>query len=178
MIYIYKIINKIDGKIYIGQTKNVKERWKRHKWDAGNINKCKSYFHKAISAHGSENFIIETILEISTRDEANIAEIKLIKELKSNDKNFGYNLTTGGEGFNGIYGVNHHRFGKTAHKLTEFNKSRIGIKLTTEHKSKINPNGRKHSDETRIKMSEARKNAWKSGKYEDTNWMRFTETAD
>lgn len=36
MTGIYKIVNKINGKIYVGQAKNIKERWKGHEYKAFN----------------------------------------------------------------------------------------------------------------------------------------------
>ena len=58
MINIYKITNKINGKIYIGQTaKSIKERFNQHclKWS------CCTKFKYAINKYGKENFIIEQI---------------------------------------------------------------------------------------------------------------------
>ena len=37
MIGIYKITNNINGKCYIGQSINIKQRWKGHKKDAFRI---------------------------------------------------------------------------------------------------------------------------------------------
>ena len=34
MIGIYKITNKVNGKVYIGQSDNIERRWKNHKKDA------------------------------------------------------------------------------------------------------------------------------------------------
>ena len=59
MGYIYKITNKVNGKIYIGKTiKTIEERFKRHIYDSRRNN---SYFYNAIKKYGIENFIIEEI---------------------------------------------------------------------------------------------------------------------
>ena len=61
--YIYKVTNKINGKIYIGQTiQSVKDRWYRHCGKSG-ISKAElnTHFKRAILKYGKENFIIETI---------------------------------------------------------------------------------------------------------------------
>ena len=43
---IYKITNKINNKVYIGQSQDPIRRWKEHKWDAFNPNcKEKSAIH-------------------------------------------------------------------------------------------------------------------------------------
>lgn len=43
MTGIYKIVNKINGKIYVGQAKNIKERWKGHEYKAFNEKKRLSF---------------------------------------------------------------------------------------------------------------------------------------
>ena len=53
--YIYKIINDIDDMVYIGQTKNYKERWKRHLWDSKH-KQSKLYTHMRL--HGTIHFYI------------------------------------------------------------------------------------------------------------------------
>lgn len=57
---IYKIENKINHKIYIGESKNPKRRWKEH--IDGKNNNSVSLIHRAISKYGVENFDF-TILE-------------------------------------------------------------------------------------------------------------------
>ena len=65
MGYIYKITNKVDNKIYIGQTvKTAEKRFQQHK-----NNSNKSYFsqivlYKAFNKYGIDNFICEQIEEV------------------------------------------------------------------------------------------------------------------
>ena len=41
--YIYKIINLINGKIYIGKAEStIKKRWREHKWRANHLNRVKN----------------------------------------------------------------------------------------------------------------------------------------
>lgn len=178
MVSIYKITNKVTNKIYIGQSKDVTLRWKRHCWESNNPKRCKSYLHKSIKKHGSDNFCVEVIHDSLTRDEANLKEIELISYYKSNQDEYGYNITTGGLGHKGVFGDKHPMFGVKRPDLVERNKAGIGRTLSVEHKAKINPTGRKVSLETKSKMSLSRKKAWATGLYEGTNWMRYTETAD
>ena len=59
--YIYKIVCKINNKIYIGQTiRTIKERWSSHKHDAKG-KKTDMVISKAIRKYGEENFIISII---------------------------------------------------------------------------------------------------------------------
>ena len=102
MIGIYKIENLINGKVYIGQSKNIEERWLQHKRIAEKINydNRKSYIHQAIKKYGIENFVFE-ILEICNINELDEKEKKWIQYYHSYINDFqsnGYNLTTGGQG--------------------------------------------------------------------------------
>ena len=107
MIGIYKITNKINNKIYIGKSINIKERWSEHiresllseeKW---NLNKRgeQTPIHKAIRKYGKDNFIFE-VIEECTKEELNNKEIKWISYFNSTSSDIGYNLTLGGDGYN------------------------------------------------------------------------------
>ena len=96
--YIYKITNIINGKSYIGQTKNaIKERWRYHIKDSFNKNRESYNFaiHRAIRKYGINNFKIEEIenCDISKLDEREIYWINYYNTYYN-----GYNLTLGGGG--------------------------------------------------------------------------------
>ncbi len=62
--YIYKITNKINGNVYVGQTHNYYEdRWKAHKYDAKKGTK-KTKLVKEFVKYGLENFEFEVIEEV------------------------------------------------------------------------------------------------------------------
>ena len=66
---IYKITNKQNGKIYIGQTINsLEQRWKRHQSDALN-NVIDTHFARAIRYYGVDNFTTEIIDTAETQEE-------------------------------------------------------------------------------------------------------------
>ena len=90
MGYIYKIVNKVNGKTYIGLTrKSIEHRWLVHK----NTYKYKHYpLYRAMQKYGIDNFEI-SILEQC--DDCNSREIYWIGELDT--YNDGYNATTGGD---------------------------------------------------------------------------------
>lgn len=97
---IYKITNLLNNKIYIGQSKNAKERFKGH---------CKgcydnSLIDKAIQDYGKENFKLE-ILEhqITNYNEREKYWIKYYNSLSPN----GYNMMAGGNEPPTFYGVSH-----------------------------------------------------------------------
>lgn len=92
---IYKIENLINNKCYIGQSVNIKRRWKAHKEASKNI-KNKTYdfpLYKAIRKYGLENFSFE-ILEICSENLLNEKEKYYVKYFDS--YNNGYNQDEGG----------------------------------------------------------------------------------
>lgn len=93
---IYKITNKINNKIYIGQSVNIQQRFYTHCSDAL-TKQDNNYFHNAIRKYGKENFYIE-IIEECLEEELNNKEIYWIKYYNATDKNIGYNSSIGGEG--------------------------------------------------------------------------------
>ena len=99
-MFIYKITNKINGKIYVGQVYNrsIMDRFKRHCTDAKPD--CKMAIDRAIYKYGVDNFTVEQIDKADNLNELNKKEIYWIEKLKSNDSKYGYNLTRGGEGGN------------------------------------------------------------------------------
>lgn len=94
MHYIYKITNKINNKIYIGQTINFKQRMKTH---TSNIKRNSLPIDVAIKKYGKENFIFEILEETDEQEKADILERHYIKlyDCKLNN-NKGYNLLDGG----------------------------------------------------------------------------------
>ena len=97
--HIYTFFNSINGKIYVGKAKNPNKRFIKHlRIASSSRSEEKFYIHKAIKKYGKENFIF-TILQIfDIESDCNLAEKFWIKNFKSNIKEFGYNLTEGGEG--------------------------------------------------------------------------------
>ena len=124
---IYILKNKINGKIYVGQTAVLKQRIHHHRYCGKNPKTGeRSVIHKAIKKYGFDNFELSKI-ECPIH-ELNEMEIEMIKKLNSKVPN-GYNLSDGGEGVRGF-------------KLTEEQRKKIsekkkGIPLTEEAKKII-----------------------------------------
>lgn len=96
--FIYKITNKLDGKIYVGQTtQTLARRWQDHI----NGNGHSRYLYNAIKRHGSVHFSMEQLevfeanSKTGLRQLLNKAEPKHIEALSSMIPN-GYNVTSGG----------------------------------------------------------------------------------
>ena len=90
-MWIYKITNIQNNKVYIGQTiRPVEQRFHRHMNDALN-NILDTHFARAIRKYGKENFIIEMIDTAKSQDELNQKEQYWIRYYDSVNK--GYNET-------------------------------------------------------------------------------------
>lgn len=85
---VYAHVNKINGKMYIGQTKSVQDRWV----PSGYYHCVK--FYRAIQKYGWENFEHIILADNLTQEEANIQESYYIE--KYNTIETGYNLSGGG----------------------------------------------------------------------------------
>lgn len=78
-MWIYKIINIQNNKVYIGQSiRPINQRFQRHINDALN-NILDTHFARAIKKYGKENFVIEEIDTANTQEELNKKEQYWIK---------------------------------------------------------------------------------------------------
>lgn len=150
IVYIHR--NKVNNKRYIGITKRTTiERWgskgQRYK-------KSNPYFYNAIEKYGWDNFEHIIYAEGLSKKDACEIEIKLIKEYKSQEKEFGYNIESGG--------TNSLMSEETKQKISKAlkgNKNGQGIKCSEEKKKKISEaqKGRKLTEEHKQKLSLAKK---------------------
>lgn len=166
---IYKIINKINNKIYIGKTNDIEKRIKRHLRSVKN--KVNRYLYDAINHYGWENFDVE-IIEECTDSEANEKEKFYIRKNQSNLHEFGYNMTSGGDGVytlsnwseeerNELYKIKSEKqtgFKHSNETRKKMSESKKGIIFSNEHKNKLSENhvgflGKKHSNSTKEKIS-------------------------
>lgn len=129
MHYIYVITNTINGKVYIGQTKDPRRRWNEHKRP-----KTNTKLSRAIQEFGVSNFKMEILLEGLLSTEVDDFETFLIAEYNSID--CGYNICSEGSSTRGV----------------------VGRKFTEEHKQKIAEahKGFKHSEETKQRISKVK----------------------
>lgn len=94
MSYVYKIINDVNGKMYIGQTsRTLAERFNEHKKEAKRQRTIGRPLYDAIRMYGINHFHIELIEETDYPIEREIYWIEYYKTFK-----YGYNATFGGDG--------------------------------------------------------------------------------
>ena len=162
---IYKITNLVNGKVYIGASKNIESRWSNHKRCAG------SPIHSDLEALGEENFKFEVLLECP---ETMLAqwERDMICLYDSDDPEKGYN-DKGDRPYNLKVSETlkgHIVSEETKRKISEAHR---GISLSEEHKRKLSEahKGKSrtpHSDETRRKISESNRGKHSTPRSEET----------
>lgn len=150
---VYKIVNNINKKVYIGQSINIKARWKDH-INVLNRNESRcTLLQRAWNKYGQENFSFE-ILELCSEDMLDEVESKYIN-IYDSCKN-GYNIESGGN-------ANKHLSDETKQKIRE---AHLGVKASEETRRKMSESrmgeknpmyGKMHSDVSRKKMSDAAK---------------------
>jgi group I intron endonuclease len=151
---VYKHIFK-NGKVYIGLTcQTLTRRFRKN----GEGYKRSVYFYNAIKKYGWENIEHRCLIHGLTLKQAAAWEKRLINFYKSNNPNFGYNMTIGGEGnvqseetikkrskevkSKGTFkGINNPMFGRHHSYETRL---KIGIKSKERIKSQGHPNQGKH----------------------------------
>ena len=93
VIGIYKITNLLTKQVYIGQSKDIKERWREHmKCGLGIDTPAGNKLYKSMLNDGLDNFTFELLEECSAND-LNEKETLFIDLYSSYD--FGYNSNTG-----------------------------------------------------------------------------------
>ena len=156
MHYLYRIVNRLNHKVYIGQTVDEKRRWNAHKSFAKNPEQTGQYIHRSMAKYGIENFIYEVIATCRTQEDADETEAQLIKQYDSRNKKYGYNRSPGGDlcWNRGLPKEEQPMYGK---RQSEYQKQRT----SESHKGKLNS----HSLEWSAKVSAAL-----SGKKKNEKW--------
>lgn len=119
-----------NGKSYIGITStDPHERWKN-----GRGYRHNEYFDNAIKKYGWGNIEHKIIKTTLSKEEAEQMERELIAKFKSNERDYGYNITSGGES------IGKHSL-ESRKKMSESKmgqpSARKGVHLTEETKEKI-----------------------------------------
>ena len=163
--YVYIHTCTVNGKKYVGVTKRKPEyRWGKN----GEGYLYNDHFRSAILKHGWSNFQHE-VFEVESEEEMYRKEVELISFYHSNDPEFGYNNSSGGE--KSSLGCKHSE--EVKKKMSRAHKGKVP---SEEHKKRISetirerwtdPEYRKHmsevrkgkprSEETREKISETLK---------------------
>ena len=118
-----------NGKTYIGIT----GQKPRIRWQCGRGYKSNQYFYNAIKKYGWENIEHKIIKTTLTKEEAEQMERDMIAKFKSNEREHGYNITSGGECI-GKHSSESKQKMSEAHKGMRYN---IGVPFTEERKKHL-----------------------------------------
>lgn len=159
-MWIYKITNLVNNKIYVGLTsKTIQKRFEQHKKLSIKYKQGSkiSLLYLAMRKHGISNFIIEPLKECFSKEDLIKQEIYFIALLDSRNHDIGYNITRGGTGGDC---TSTHPNKKDIYKRAGNNKRGekngfYGKHHTEETKQKLSLThvGRKASEEAKQKMS-------------------------
>ena len=154
---IYKITCVPTGKVYIGQSCDIYNRWYMHKWELNKQKHVNKYFQRAWNKYEENAFVFE-IIEFCDEAVIDDKEKYYINFYQSTDRNKGFNLDSGGN-------LNKKHSQETKEKIRQ---AQLGEKsplyqkpLSKEHKEKISKTltGIKRSNETIAKLKDIKTKA-------------------
>lgn len=120
---IYKVTNQLNGKVYIGQTRqSLRRRWSGHCIQGRLLT-------QAIKKYGSAQFTIQSLAFFDSKEDCNRAEIWFISYFSSLAP-YGYNLETGGNAKTEVHPATKEKLrlintGKRASAQTRLKQSRV-----------------------------------------------------
>ena len=155
---VYAHVNKINGKIYIGQTLNYISRWSsngRH-YQTHNKYNNKNHFYNSIKKYGWTNFEHIILEKELNKEQADKIEKNLINTFNTTNQRYGYNVQDGGSKGKLTKEAKKYIYEQTKKAMKQpdiRNKYLLSIKNRASMKGENNPfYGKKHTKETRDKM--------------------------
>jgi group I intron endonuclease len=170
---VYVIENLVNGKKYVGSSKNLKSRFYYHKYFLRNNKHHTNHLQNAWNKDGEENFKFYLLIDCP-EDQLLLWEKRMFEAFRCCERDFGYNLgldpttTKHSEATRkkislSLSGEKNPNFGKkfsieTRQKMIG-NKNSLGVKHSAETCKKLSllRIGKKHSTETKQKISNKNK---------------------
>jgi hypothetical protein len=180
--YVYLILHRETGKIYVGQTrKKIAYRWKEHQYAAFTENR-NNRLSRAIRKYRPDAFSVVELHRAFSKQELDEMEVRAIASHESTDRRYGFNIGAGG-GVTRLFGEDNPHFGRS---LSEEHATKLkdGFKAYREsgRRPQYIPNpernraisqsllgntrakGIKKTPEHRAKIAEGRRRYWASKK--------------
>lgn len=150
---IYEIVNIKNNKKYIGQSIDIKERWKRHKYELNTKIHFNEHLQNAWDKYGEESFQFN-ILEVCSSELLDERECFYIDMYDAMNPENGYNLKNGGNGLQVSDESRAKMSEAQKNRWTEEQKKELSLKYLGEN----NPfYGKHHTKETGQKIANANK---------------------
>jgi group I intron endonuclease len=145
---VYTILNSINGKLYIGSSKDIHRRWEAHRSHLKYGRHPNKHLQNAYNQYGKEAFTYTVLEEITNDEELIVREQHWIDTLDSCSEEYGYNLT--------------------------IDIKRRSHNTVTRAKMRDIRKGRSHSAETRLRIGAAQKG--RSISHEQRDLLRLLST--
>lgn len=91
-IGIYKIENKVNGKVYIGSSKHIEQRWQEHRKMLKSGKHHSNHLQNSWNIYKEDNFSFSIIEEVKESQDLLKRESFYIEKSNSLDSNYGYNI--------------------------------------------------------------------------------------
>jgi group I intron endonuclease len=153
---IYRLTCTVNGKVYIGQTKNsLRQRLAEHLVDS---RRGSGSMQNALALYGLDAFRAEIVEQGISEEDVDSRERHHVAGHRSNDRSFGYNLTDGGRGCK-----------PSQASIAKLRKTLAESRSSPEYRAKISEANRKRwSDPAfKAKMSKSTRELWMNPEYAD-----------
>jgi len=179
-MYIYKILNTENNKVYIGQTKlsNVNERWKHHLSRLRRSVHGNKHLQSAWNKYKECAFVFSIIDSVSDINLLDTQEIYWITKFGSTNSVYGYNKEGGGNNNKDISKETREKISKSlTGKYSKESHPNFGKLFTEEHKNKLSEKRKLRviTEETKDKISKSQKGKVVSFKTKEkiSNTLKF-----
>jgi len=184
---IYKILNNVNNKVYIGSATNIGKRWRDHKWYLNHNKHHNSHLQASWNNYGSDSFEFSILLECSI-DELLEKEREYTLKYNSLNNKYGYNVNEPQKIFlerkcsqqakdlssQRMLGKNNPMYGKFGklHPKFKMKMSEENKKLLSDKAKKRRGNDSNHSKLTENDVIEIR-DKYKNGNYTQTELSKI-----
>lgn len=142
---IYLVWNQLDGKVWVGQSRDLYQRYKSHLSDL-RYGRNSRYLQESWNEFGSKAFKFEPLMLCDT-DELNFWENYFMSVFRSFDREFGFNIKKLADGPGATSE-------QTKKRLSEIFKGRV---VSAETRKKISDRCKNPSEEVRKRISDGKK---------------------
>lgn len=161
IIGVYKILNIVSEKYYIGYSKNIERRFKDHIYTLEHNNHGNIVLQRSFNKHGLDNFTFEVLHEYDNVEEAKAKELEYLQNLEIRPMLYNLNYNNSG----GDILSNHPDKEAIIERISNTLKENYSKMTEQERKDKYGQLGEKngmfgktHTDEVKKKFSELLKN--------------------